>query len=280
MNYIYMLRCKDGTYYTGWTNHLLRRYHAHKNGKGAKYTRARGVEQLVHVEILADKSKALQREYAIKQLTRQEKEALIGGGKGTLGKIFYLMGKSASGKDTLYEKLLQKEELSLKALVIYTTRPRRAGEEDGVTYHFSDEAQLQQLRAQGKVIEERSYSVVDGLWHYFTVDDGSFDGEASILGIGTPESFTALRAYFGEERVVPLYISVSDKVRIHRALQREDKQETPHYEEMCRRFLADQEDFAPDALTRAGIAQQFANDGELKDCLEEITDYVLACQRG
>ncbi len=280
MHFVYMLRCSDGSYYTGWTNHLLRRFKAHKSGRGARYTKAHGVEEMVHVEMFAEKSEALSREYAIKQLTRQEKEAMIGEGKAKRGKIFYLMGKSASGKDSLYEKLLEREELSLHPLVIYTTRPRRSGEEDGVTYHFVDDKQHEVLRLQGKIIEERTYQVVDGLWHYFTVDDGSFDGEGSILGIGTPESYTALRAYFGRERVVPLYISVSDRVRIHRALQREDKQKQPRYEEMCRRFLADQEDFAAEKLTQAGIDRAFSNDGRIEDCLEEIADCITAMQLG
>ena len=75
--YVYILRCSDDTYYTGWTNHLSKRILAHNNGKGARYTRARCPVSLVYVEVYQEKSTAMKREYAIKQLSRSEKEALI-----------------------------------------------------------------------------------------------------------------------------------------------------------------------------------------------------------
>lgn len=74
--YVYMLRCKDGSLYTGWTNDLQHRLAAHNAGKGAKYTRGRGPLYLVYTEELSDKETALKREAAIKKLTRTEKLAL------------------------------------------------------------------------------------------------------------------------------------------------------------------------------------------------------------
>ncbi len=74
--YVYMLRCKDGSLYTGWTNDLQHRLAAHSAGRGAKYTRGRGPLTLVYTEELADKETALKREAAIKKLTRIEKLAL------------------------------------------------------------------------------------------------------------------------------------------------------------------------------------------------------------
>ena len=80
-----------------------------------------------------------------------------------MSKIFYLMGKSASGKDTIYKEL--KELLpELKTIVIYTTRPIREGEQDGVEYHFVDEARLQEFQEADKVIELRAYNTVHGVW--------------------------------------------------------------------------------------------------------------------
>ena len=75
--YVYMLRCADGTLYTGWTSDLAHRVKAHNSGHGAKYTRSRTPVELVYSEKLADKTEALKREYAIKQLTREQKEQLI-----------------------------------------------------------------------------------------------------------------------------------------------------------------------------------------------------------
>ena len=75
--YLYILRCGDGTLYTGITNDIEKRLEAHRTGKGAKYTRGRGPLELVYQEEVADKSTALKREYAIKQLRREEKEQLL-----------------------------------------------------------------------------------------------------------------------------------------------------------------------------------------------------------
>lgn len=71
--FVYMLRCKDGSLYTGWTDDLQHRLEMHQQGKGAKYTRGRGPLELVYSEELPDKSSALKREYAIKQMKRSEK---------------------------------------------------------------------------------------------------------------------------------------------------------------------------------------------------------------
>lgn len=79
MNYTYILECKDGTYYTGWTNNLEKRLKDHNEGKGAKYTRARRPVVLAYYEEFETKEEAMQREYAIKQMKRSEKAALIDG---------------------------------------------------------------------------------------------------------------------------------------------------------------------------------------------------------
>lgn len=75
--YLYILRCRDGTLYTGITTDVDKRFEAHATGKGAKYTRGRGPLTLVYRETCGDHSAALKRELEIKKLTRQEKEALV-----------------------------------------------------------------------------------------------------------------------------------------------------------------------------------------------------------
>jgi putative endonuclease len=77
MNYVYILRCSDNTLYTGWTSDLKRRVKVHNSGKGAKYTRARLPVELIYFEEFTYKKDAMKREYAIKQLSRQEKLNLI-----------------------------------------------------------------------------------------------------------------------------------------------------------------------------------------------------------
>lgn len=183
-----------------------------------------------------------------------------------MGKIYYLMGKSASGKDHIYENLIQETALDLKPFVLYTTRPIRSGEQDGREYFFVDEKRLSELREAGKIIEERMYSTVQGPWYYFTADDGQIDlAKHDYLGIGTLESYLKLKAYFGEQAMVPLYVEVDDGLRLSRALERERKQTEPKYAEMCRRFLADCEDFTEEKIAEAGIVRRFSKVARLVD---------------
>ncbi len=79
MNYTYMLRCGDGSYYTGWTNDIEKRLAAHRSGGGAKYTRGRGPLTLIYLEVSDTKEEAMQREARIKRLTRAEKQELADG---------------------------------------------------------------------------------------------------------------------------------------------------------------------------------------------------------
>ena len=178
------------------------------------------------------------------------------------------MGKSATGKDTIYKKV--KEQIpELKTIVIYTTRPIREGERDGVEYYFADEEKLEKLQQAGKVIELREYNTVHGIWRYFTADDGQFDREDHLIAIGTLESYMQLKTYFGEEKLVPIYIEVEDGLRLERALSRERMQKEPKYEEMCRRFLADAVDFSADKVKEAGIICKYFN-VDMDKCVEEI----------
>lgn len=185
-----------------------------------------------------------------------------------MAKLYVLMGKSASGKDTLYRRLLGHPELNLCPVVPYTTRPIRSGEEDGREYHFVDDAKFNELMAAGKVIEHRVYGTMYGPWHYFTVDDGQIvlSGRRDFLMIDTLAGFGQLREYFGAKNVVPLYIEVEDGLRLSRALARERGQKKPKYAELCRRFLADEEDFAPGKLMEAGILKVYPNE-ELEECM-------------
>ena len=191
-----------------------------------------------------------------------------------MAKIFYLMGKSSSGKDTIYKKLIQNEALALENIVLYTTRPIRAGEKDGVEYHFVTEEEMKALQAGGTIIELRTYNTCLGKWHYFTADDESVNlAEKNYIIIGTIESFSKTKQYYGEDKVVPVMISLDDGIRLQRALDREKRQDQPKYSEMCRRFLADEQDFSSEKKEEAGIEREFVNEN-LEICLSEIETYI------
>lgn len=191
-----------------------------------------------------------------------------------MGKIFYIMGKSASGKDRIYSVLAGDRELNFRKLILYTTRPIRAGEENGVQYYFTDENKRKEFQEKGLLIESRSYDTVHGVWSYFTADDGQINlDKGNYLGIGTLESYHKMKEYFGEDCVVPLYIQVEDGERLERAIKREREQTKPRYAELCRRFLADQEDFSEDKIRDARIDRRFENDN-LDNCVRNIINYV------
>lgn len=196
-------------------------------------------------------------------------------------KIFYIMGKSATGKDKIYRMLTGEEagQLRLCPLLLYTTRPIRMGETEGVQYHFVDEEILAALEKENKVIEMRDYDTVCGKWYYFTADDGQIDLTTDdYIGIGTLESYKKMKEYFGAAHLIPIYIETEDGIRLGRALEREKKQSTPRYAEMCRRFLADCADFDEEKIVRAGITRRFENNTTLEACFEEIKAYIQSVQ--
>jgi guanylate kinase len=191
-----------------------------------------------------------------------------------MGKIFYIMGKSASGKDSIYEYLLARGDLGLNRIILYTTRPIRDGEEPGREYYFVDCKRYRQLEREGRIIESRSYNTVHGVWTYFTADDGQIDlSNHHYLGIGTLESYAKIKTYFGAENICPVYVEVEDGERLQRALDRERKQKEPKYAEMCRRFVADCQDFSEEKLKAARIEARFIND-DRQTCLATIEKYV------
>lgn len=192
-----------------------------------------------------------------------------------MGKIFYIIGKSATGKDTIYKRIYEDTQLNLKSIVMYTTRPIREGEIDGITYHFVDENQYGEIKKSGTVIEEKSYHTMHGLWRYFTVNDDQIDlDKNSYIMIGVLQSYVSIRDYFGKDKVIPVYIEVDDGVRLERALMREKKPENRKFNEMCRRFLADSEDFSEEKIKDAEITIRFENNN-LEECIEEVKAYIV-----
>ncbi len=191
-----------------------------------------------------------------------------------MGKIFCVMGKSGSGKDTILKEINNIEGLNLKTIVTYTTRPKRNNETDGVEYFFIDKEKLDYFHKCGKIIECRVYNTVHGKWYYSTIDDGQINLENNnYIVIVTLEAYSDFRKYFGDEKLVPIYINIDDGVRLERALARERGQKIPNYSEMCRRFLADSEDFSEKNLEANNI-KKFYNNYDLKECIDEVVSTI------
>ncbi|SFJ56373.1 nucleoside/nucleotide kinase family protein [Terrisporobacter hibernicus] len=192
-----------------------------------------------------------------------------------MGKIFCLMGKSSSGKDTIFKEINDDKDLDLKPIISYTTRPKRINETNGVEYFFINTDELNKFEKENKVIEKRVYHTVHGDWFYGTINDGQIDlNKNNYLLITTLEAYKSLRDYFGDDKVYPFYIDIEDGIRLERALERERKQDKPNYDELCRRFLADNKDFSTENLSRLGINKFYINEN-LESCINDIKKDIL-----
>lgn len=192
-----------------------------------------------------------------------------------MGKIFCLMGKSSSGKDTIFKEINYDKDLDLKPIISYTTRPKRINETNGVEYFFINTDELNRFEKENKVIEKRVYHTVHGDWFYGTINDGQIDlNKNNYLLITTLEAYKSLRDHFGEDKVYPFYIDIEDGIRLERALERERKQDKPNYDELCRRFLADNKDFSAENLSSLGINKFYINEN-LENCINDIKKDIL-----
>lgn len=192
-----------------------------------------------------------------------------------MGKLFFILGKSASGKDTIYRRLLEDPSLGLSPVILYTTRPIREGEADGREYRFITDEDVKALEEAGKVLEKRTYHTVRGDWHYLTADDGQIDlDKKSSLMLGVPTSCRSMQEAFGRDRVVPVYVEVEDGERLIRAIAREKKRVRPQYAEMCRRFLADEEDYREEVLDTLSLGIRVVNN-DLEECVSQIRELIL-----
>ena len=194
-----------------------------------------------------------------------------------MGKIVLLMGESSTGKDTLKSAILKRTEFSeygFKNIVLHTTRPIRTGEVDGIDYHYVDDKKMKQLDLDGKIIEKRSYDTIYGIWNYFTCSD-AIDLKNNYLTVNTLVAYDQFLNYFGSEALVPILIKIDTGLRLQRALYRERSQVNPKYAEMCRRFLADSEDFSLENIKKRNITNFCDNNGNIEESLESISKILI-----
>lgn len=191
-------------------------------------------------------------------------------------KLFVVMGKSATGKDTIYKEIIKRNNINLVPVIMYTTRPIREGEVNGREYNFVDEDTKQEIEKQGKILEIRTYNTVEGPWHYFTADDENWEDDHDHIMIGTLETYAEIRKNCSNREIIPIYIEVEDGERLSRALLREKNEKNPNYEELCRRFIADTHDFSQENLKSLDINKVFMNNN-LEETIEEVLNFLKEC---
>ena len=186
--------------------------------------------------------------------------------------IYYICGKSAVGKDSIFQELVKRT--NLQRIIPYTTRPMRPMETEGEEYHFLSEEEFLRLLSEGKMMESRSYHTAFGLWYYGTAFEECYkDHHHAFLCIGTLESYNSIKAYLGQEYIQPIYIELEDSLRLSRARAREQGNDPKALEELERRFQADNEDFSEEKLKEAGIEKRYQN-LDFSKCVEEILEDI------
>lgn len=193
-----------------------------------------------------------------------------------MSNFIYIMGKSASGKDTIYKKI--KDKIEIKTYILYTTRPIRDGEEDGIDYHYVSEEQMAKFTQEGRVIESRTYQTVNGPWTYATIEDEQLAQKGDIITVGTLESYRKIKEYYKDKKeikLLPVYITIDEEERKNRALNREARQTNPNYKEVERRMKADNIDFSEENLKQCEITEKETFENyDLEKCVNEIIQYI------
>ena len=180
-------------------------------------------------------------------------------------KIFAIMGKASTGKDTLTKML--SEMLELPIALSFTTRPMRVGEKQGVEYNFISDDDFWDLHGCDLLAEYTSYEVASGeTWHYGLTKE-ELEKAEYVLVIVNPDGFRQLTEIYGD-KVCSILIDAPADVRIKRYLDRDTVTEEKA-EECCRRFLADNKDFK-DISTNHCVT----NVGDLKSAYKKLESMV------
>ena len=180
-------------------------------------------------------------------------------------KIFAIMGKASTGKDTLTKML--SEMLELPIALSFTTRPKRVGEKQGVEYNFISDSDFWDLHGCDLLAEYTSYEVASGETWYYGLTKEELEKAEYVLVIVNPEGFRQLTEIYGD-KVCSILIDAPADVRIKRYLDRDIVTEEKA-EECCRRFLADNKDFK-DISTNHHIT----NVGDLKSVYKKLESMV------
>ena len=186
-----------------------------------------------------------------------------------MGKIILFMGPSSSGKDTIKRRLIKENKFALKEMIMSTTRPMRTGEVEGREYYFKTVDEMLELEKNGKIIEKRTYETAYGPWYYFTTSSSIYLDNYNYVGSNTLEGLDQFVKFYGIENIISLLIKVDDGIRLQRALDREKMEESPKYQELCRRFLADSIDFSEENINKRPITS-IINNNSLDNTMEEV----------
>lgn len=182
--------------------------------------------------------------------------------------LYFLVGQSNTGKDTILNELL-KSDLNIERFVYCTTRPMRDGEENGKEYWFKSDKEYQEDLEAGKILESRAYPRTEGVAYYYTLKD--IDLSKDYIAVG---SVWQCQKYLEEwgSFVKPIRIFVDDYIRLKRGIEREHNNKED-YKEVCRRYLDEFEEYSEENLNSINFGLTVVNNS-LDLCCSSISDYI------
>lgn len=184
------------------------------------------------------------------------------------------MGKSSTGKDTIYRELLNILKDKVKPITLFTTRPPRSTEVEGREYHFITKEELNKLSRDNKVIEQRVYNTIYGPWTYATIDN-NIDPNVPHIALGTLVSLEKMRNYFGEDNIIPIYLEVDDDIRRERTLLRLcEFGDTSDSDEAIRRWEVDEIDFSKKKIAEARVNIIDNSTDDISVAINKILEYI------
>ena len=193
-----------------------------------------------------------------------------------MGKLYYIMGRSGVGKDSvvaLIKDKIKMEQRNVKDIIVHTTRPMRPGEQNGREYYFISEEEFIQLNKSGKFLETRVYHTVYGDWYYGTSYDAIDILKHDYLVIGTLEAYKAFYAKY-KEAVIPILITANRDRLVERTEKRLIHCSEKDRLEIMRRMKADDIDFSEDKIKVINKIKIFSNDSTLENCANKIWKYM------
>lgn len=158
-----------------------------------------------------------------------------------MGKLFCIIGKFASGKDTVCN-IIKNKMPHLTHFVGYSSMPSDTPED--ASYRFVSQDEINKIKTQNKIICSRTKENGGDMWESVIVDDGTVDfSKGSYVSIRDPFEVQSLKDYYGSDKVVTIMLTVNDGIRMIRAISREMTKVTPNYKAVCEKFLDDEKDF-------------------------------------
>ena len=187
-------------------------------------------------------------------------------------KLICLIGKSSTGKDTIFQEILRTNK-KIKSAISHCTRPMRSNEKQGKEYNFVTDNIFNEMLVNESFIETRKYKTQNGAWQYGLTKQ-AINTEDTYICIVDYEGFCNLITALGKEKTQGVYIVADIKERFKRAISREELVRDEQYLEIFRRFTKDEEDFPLEEITKECVVLKNNDEKDFKFCVNYINDLI------